>query len=147
MQRGDTALVEGIGLGLQQKLVDAGSPAWNSVQQRIDALAYQTSAAGAIIRSQVEYSGVTQTVILRCLLEKAATGQRRGFADVDALLIALRAELMDLQSQILPPDAPNPKNAADTGNTTVAPDATPLASDPPPTHADPPYRPKADIRE
>jgi hypothetical protein len=54
MQRGDTALVEGIGLGLAQRLSDTGSPAWNSVQRRIDALAYQTSAAGAIIRSQVE---------------------------------------------------------------------------------------------
>jgi hypothetical protein len=54
MQLGDTAFVEGIGLGLAQQLSDAGSPAWTSVQQRIDALAYQTSAAGAIIRSQVE---------------------------------------------------------------------------------------------
>jgi hypothetical protein len=54
LQKGDTALVEGIGLGIAQRLTDLGTPAWNNVQQRIDSLAYQTEAAGAIIRSQVE---------------------------------------------------------------------------------------------
>jgi hypothetical protein len=78
-----------------------------------------------IIRSQAEYSTATQAVVLRCLLEKVATSQRRGFTDIDDLLVALRAELIELQSQILPPDAANPENAT------------------PPTEADAPYKPKA----
>lgn len=65
-----------------------------------------------IIRSQAEYSAATQRVVLRCLLEKSATGQRCGFTDIDALLLALRAELMELQAQIIPPDSPSSKNAA-----------------------------------
>ncbi len=68
-----------------------------------------------IIRSQAEYSVASQTVVLRCLLEKVATGERRGFANVDALLLALRAELMELQSQIIPPDPPNAKDRAEGG--------------------------------
>lgn len=54
LQRGDTSLVEGMGLGIAQRLAAPGTPAWSSAQQRIAALAYQTKAAGAIIRSQVE---------------------------------------------------------------------------------------------
>ncbi|MFN8494723.1 MAG: hypothetical protein U0350_44385 [Caldilineaceae bacterium] len=57
-----------------------------------------------IIRSQAEYSTITQSVILRCVLETPATGQRRGFTDLDDLLVALRAELMELQNQIIPPE-------------------------------------------
>lgn len=57
-----------------------------------------------IIRSQAEYSADTQSVILRCVLEAPATGQRYGFIDLDALLAALRAELTALQNQIIPPD-------------------------------------------
>lgn len=45
---------------------------------------------------------MTQTVVLRCLLEKPMTGQRCGFTEVDALLTALRADLMALQGQITP---------------------------------------------
>jgi len=57
-----------------------------------------------IIRSQAEYSAATQTAILRCILESPVTGQRRGFTDVEALLTVLRAELTEIQSQIIPPD-------------------------------------------
>ncbi|MCL4861259.1 MAG: hypothetical protein KJZ93_17720 [Caldilineaceae bacterium] len=78
-----------------------------------------------IIRSQVEYSAATQTVVLRCLLEKVATGQRRGFIDIDDLLVALRAELMELQNQILPPDAQNSENAARMDFSPTTPDAAP----------------------
>lgn len=56
-----------------------------------------------IIRSQVEYSAATQRAVLRCILETPATGQRRGFSDAEALLTALRAELLELQNQIRPP--------------------------------------------
>lgn len=54
LQRGDTSLVEGIGLGIAQRLAEPGSPAWNTIEQRIGTLAYQTEGAGEIIRSQVE---------------------------------------------------------------------------------------------
>ena len=57
-----------------------------------------------VIRSQAEFSAATQTVIMRCILELPATGQRRGFSDVDALLTALRAELTDMQRKIVPPE-------------------------------------------
>jgi hypothetical protein len=56
-----------------------------------------------IIRSQAEYNAATQSVSLRCMLETPATGQRHGFTDVDALLAALRAELMEIQYQIISP--------------------------------------------
>lgn len=55
-----------------------------------------------IIRSQVEYSVSAQTVVLHCLLERASTGQRHGFVDVDELLSALRVELIALRNQIVP---------------------------------------------
>ncbi len=78
-----------------------------------------------IIRSQVEYSAATQTVVLRCLLEKTATGQRHGFTDVDTLLTALRAELMEMQNQIIPPDQQKLKNPAGSGGTRDAPGPAP----------------------
>jgi hypothetical protein len=89
-----------------------------------------------IIRSQAEYSAATQRVVLRCLLEKSATGQRCGFTNVDALLLALRAELMELQAQIIPPDSPSSKNAAKTGSTPPAPDSNPLPNVEPSTAFD-----------
>jgi len=55
-----------------------------------------------IVRSQIEYSMATQAVIVRCILETPATGQRHGFTDVEALLAALRVELMTIQNQIVP---------------------------------------------
>lgn len=74
-----------------------------------------------IIRSQVEYS-TTQSVILRCVLEMPATGQRRGFTDLDDLLVALRAELMELQRQIIPLDQKSPKGTAVISSTSCASD-------------------------
>ncbi len=74
-----------------------------------------------VIRSQVEYSATTERVVLRCLLEKSATGQRRGFTEVDALLTALRAELMELQNQIIPQERQKLECAAGPGVTPVAP--------------------------
>lgn len=55
-----------------------------------------------IIRSQIEYSTTTQAVIVRYILETPATGQRHGFTDVEALLVALRTELLGLQNQMIP---------------------------------------------
>jgi hypothetical protein len=79
-----------------------------------------------IIRSQVEYSATTQTAVLRCVLEKSATGQRRGFTEVDALLTALRAELMELQAEIIPSDQQKLKNPAENGSAPAASESVPL---------------------
>lgn len=57
-----------------------------------------------IVRCQVEYSTATQTAVLRCLLEKPATGQRCSFTDLEALLVMLRAEIRGLQAQIIAVD-------------------------------------------
>ena len=58
-----------------------------------------------IIRSQIEYSTETQTVVVRCILEIPATGQRRGFTSLEALITALQNELLELQSQIMPDES------------------------------------------
>jgi hypothetical protein len=55
-----------------------------------------------IIRSQIEYSRVTQEVTMRCILEMPATGQRLGFTEIEALLTTLRAQLLEMQYQIIP---------------------------------------------
>ena len=89
-----------------------------------------------IIRSQVEYSLTTQTVVMRCMLEKSATGQRHGFTDVDALLTVLRAELMALQTQIIPLDQQNLKNTAVIDGAPTAPDPPPLLKTDQATEAD-----------
>jgi hypothetical protein len=82
-----------------------------------------------IIRSQVEYSIAAQEVIVRCILEKSATGQRRGFTDVEVLLTALRAELLALQNQMIPPEEKNLKKSVATvaDDTTITP--APLTAD------------------
>ena len=54
-----------------------------------------------IIRSQAEYSASTEEVVLRCILEIPATGERRGFASMEALIEALQDELTDMQEQIV----------------------------------------------
>lgn len=61
-----------------------------------------------IIRTQAEYSPTSQRVVLRCILETPAKGQRQGFTDTDALLAAVRAKLEDLQSQTARHDQENP---------------------------------------
>ena len=62
-----------------------------------------------LIRSQVEFSESTQTMILRCILEVPATGERRGFVSMDALMETLRDELTDMQNQIVTRSIPNNK--------------------------------------
>ena len=57
-----------------------------------------------IIRSQVEYSIPTQAMNLRYMMATPTNGQHRGFADIDDLLAAVRAELLEMQNQIIPPD-------------------------------------------
>ncbi len=54
-----------------------------------------------IIRCQAEYSAATRTVTLRCILEMPATGQHRSFSDMHALLAAIEADLLSMQSRLL----------------------------------------------
>lgn len=75
-----------------------------------------------IIRSQAEYSAVTQSVSFRCILETPSTGQRQGFTDLEALLTALCTELMGFQKGIIPPNQQNLKSPAVTGSTSATPD-------------------------
>lgn len=55
-----------------------------------------------IIRSQIEYSPASRATALRCILEISATGERRGFTDIEALLACLRGELTTAQNQAQP---------------------------------------------
>jgi len=64
-----------------------------------------------IIHSQIEYSAAAQAVIVRCILEMPATGQRHGFTDVDALLVTLRAELLKIQNQMIPSEQEKRENS------------------------------------
>ncbi|MBP7962929.1 MAG: hypothetical protein KBG20_07160 [Caldilineaceae bacterium] len=57
-----------------------------------------------ILRTQAEYDGISQAVVLRCILEMPATGERRGFTDIESLLTALRSELMEVHNHTLPLD-------------------------------------------
>jgi len=57
-----------------------------------------------IIRGQIEYSLAAQEMILRYMVATPANGQRHGFTDIDALLAAVRSELLDIQNQMLPLD-------------------------------------------
>lgn len=54
MQRSDTTLVEGLGLGIAQRLAAPGSPAAIVLEERIATLSYRNETAGAVVRSQVE---------------------------------------------------------------------------------------------
>jgi hypothetical protein len=54
MQRSDTTLVEGIGLGMGQRLATPGSPDALVLDERGATLSYRSQAAGAVVRSQVE---------------------------------------------------------------------------------------------
>jgi hypothetical protein len=54
MQRSDTTLVEGLGLGMAQQLATPGTPAAIVLDERATALSYRSQAAGAVVRSQVE---------------------------------------------------------------------------------------------
>ena len=54
MQRSDTTLVEGLGLGIAQRLATPASPEATVLDERASTLSYRTQAAGAVVRSQVE---------------------------------------------------------------------------------------------
>jgi hypothetical protein len=54
MQRSDTTLVEGLGLGIAQRLATPASPEAMVLDERAATLGYRSQAAGAVVRSQVE---------------------------------------------------------------------------------------------
>jgi hypothetical protein len=54
MQRSDTTLVEGLGLGIAQRLATPASPEATVLDERAATLSYRSQAAGAVVRSQVE---------------------------------------------------------------------------------------------
>jgi hypothetical protein len=54
MQRSDTTLVEGLGLGIAQRLAPPGSPNSVVIDERIGTLSYRSHAAGAVVSAQVE---------------------------------------------------------------------------------------------
>jgi hypothetical protein len=54
MQHSDTTLVEGIGIGIAQRLARPASPEALVLEERGATLSYRSQAAGALVRSQVE---------------------------------------------------------------------------------------------
>ncbi|HKQ13809.1 MAG TPA: hypothetical protein VJT80_10275 [Steroidobacteraceae bacterium] len=54
MQQSDTTLVEGIGIGIAQRLATPASPDSLVLEERGATLSYRSQAAGAVVRSQVE---------------------------------------------------------------------------------------------
>jgi hypothetical protein len=54
MQQSDTTLVEGIGIGIAQRLATPASPDALVLEERGATLSYRSQAAGAVVRSQVE---------------------------------------------------------------------------------------------
>ncbi len=63
MQRSDTTLVEGLGLGMAQQLATPGTPMAVVLEERAATLSYRTQAAGAVVRSQVEHDKFSAQMI------------------------------------------------------------------------------------
>jgi hypothetical protein len=54
MQSSDTTLVEGLGLGMAQRIATPASPQAVVLEERATTLSYRSQATGAVVRSQVE---------------------------------------------------------------------------------------------
>lgn len=54
LQRSDTTLAEGIGLGIAQRLAAPNSAAFMQITARINTLSYQNQTAGTVVAAQVE---------------------------------------------------------------------------------------------
>jgi hypothetical protein len=63
MERSDTTLVEGLGLGIAQLLATPGTPTAVVLDERISTLSYRSQAAGAVVRSQVEHDKFSAQMI------------------------------------------------------------------------------------
>jgi len=54
LQRSDTTLAEGLGLGIAQRLATPGTAAASALDQRVVTLSYRSQTAGAVMQSQIE---------------------------------------------------------------------------------------------
>ena len=63
MQRSDTTLVEGIGIGIAQRFATPASPDALVLEERGATLSYRSQAAGAVVRSQVERDKFSRQMI------------------------------------------------------------------------------------
>jgi hypothetical protein len=63
MQRSDTTLVEGLGLGIAQRIATPASPESLVIDERVETLSYRAQTAGAVVRSQVERDKFSQQLI------------------------------------------------------------------------------------
>jgi hypothetical protein len=63
MQRSDTTLVEGLGLGIAQRLTTPGSASAMTLDDRVENLSYVNQTAGSIIQAQVEREKFSEQLI------------------------------------------------------------------------------------
>jgi hypothetical protein len=63
MQRSDTTFVEGLGLGIAQRLTPPGSASAMTLDERVSTLSYRSQAAGAIMQAQVEREKFSAQVV------------------------------------------------------------------------------------
>ncbi|WP_116807775.1 hypothetical protein [Steroidobacter cummioxidans] len=63
LQNSDTTLVEGLGLGIAQRLAPANSAALMQITEKIQTLRHQSQAAGAIVTAQVEKERFSQQML------------------------------------------------------------------------------------
>ncbi|MFC4309968.1 hypothetical protein ACFPN2_12830 [Steroidobacter flavus] len=63
LERSDTTLVEGLGLGIEQRLAIANSGAAMQVMDRIQTLRHQNQAAGTVVAAQVEKDKFAEQMI------------------------------------------------------------------------------------
>ncbi|HWK48894.1 MAG TPA: hypothetical protein VNR40_03365 [Steroidobacter sp.] len=63
LQNSDTTLVEGLGLGIAQRLAPANSAALMQITERIQTLRYQNQSAGTIVTAQVEKERFSQQML------------------------------------------------------------------------------------
>ncbi|MGH8176394.1 MAG: hypothetical protein ACREV5_09055 [Steroidobacter sp.] len=73
LQRGDAYVVEGLGLGIAQRLAAPGTTAAAQIEQRIETLGYQNRNAGAVMSSQLERDKFSAEVLE--LMKKLAREQ------------------------------------------------------------------------
>lgn len=63
LQRSDTYIAEGIGLGIAQRLTTVGTPSAQKVDNRINTTRYQRDAAGQIMEAQLDREKFTRELI------------------------------------------------------------------------------------
>ena len=64
-----------------------------------------------IVRMQAEYSAAFQATRIRYVLEVPASGEHRGFAEVEDLMSALRIEMTKIDNPIVAPEQKEGKSS------------------------------------